>query len=60
MQRDVELVTAYAPWKLTAFRYENVLVQPWVVGYKYNAFNQHPWPYFDIDTRAAAAAKSSA
>ena len=21
------------------------LVQPWVVGYKYNAFNQHPWPY---------------
>ena len=29
-RRMSELVTAYAPWVLHAFRYENVLVQPWV------------------------------
>ena len=34
-----------------AYRYENVLVYPWVAGYKYNAFNQHPWPYFDVDSK---------
>jgi peptide/nickel transport system substrate-binding protein len=49
MQRMSELVTAYAPWNITVFRYENVLVQPWVGGYKYNAFNQHPWTYLDVD-----------
>ncbi len=30
------LVTAYAPWMLDVYRYENVVVYPWVVGYKYN------------------------
>ena len=50
MQKMGELVNAYAPWNVTVFRYENVLVHPWVVGYKYNAFDQHPWPYFDVDS----------
>lgn len=49
MQKMSELVTVYAPWLLTVYRYENVLVQPWVIGYKYNPFNMHPWAYFDID-----------
>ena len=49
---------AYAPWVLLAFRYENVVVHPWVLGYKYNPFNQHPWPYLDIDTKARATASS--
>jgi len=28
---------------------ENVVVYPWVIGYKYNPFNQQPWQYLDID-----------
>ena len=44
-----ELVSAYAPWNLHAYRYENVLLYPWVLGYKYNAFYAHPWKYYDID-----------
>ena len=44
-----QLVAAYAPWKLNAYRIENVVVYPWVIGYKYNPFNQHPWQYLDID-----------
>jgi ABC-type transport system substrate-binding protein len=46
-----QLVTAYAPWNLNVYRYENVLVYPWVKGYKYNAIQQHPWQYFDIDLK---------
>ncbi len=58
MQKMGDLVNAYAPWNVNVFRYENVLVHPWVVGYKYNAFNQHPWPYFDVDAdRRKAAGK---
>jgi ABC-type transport system substrate-binding protein len=30
LQRMSELVTAYSPWNLHAYRYENVLVQPWL------------------------------
>jgi ABC-type transport system substrate-binding protein len=49
MQQMSELVVAYAPWNMSVYRYENVIVQPWVVGYKYNAFTAHPWMYYDID-----------
>ena len=45
------LVTAYAPWTLEVYRYENVLVYPWVIGYKYNAIQQHPWQYYDLDMK---------
>ena len=55
MRKMGDLVNAYAPWNVTVFRIENVLVQPWVVGYKYNGFNQHPWAYFDIDVDKRAA-----
>src|SRR4029453_8189230 len=44
-----EIVAAYAPWKINSYRIENIVVYPWVVGFKYNAFNQHPWLYLDID-----------
>jgi hypothetical protein len=47
-----ELFNAYAPWVLTAFRYENVLVQPWLRGYKYNPTFQYPFAYVDIDRTA--------
>jgi oligopeptide transport system substrate-binding protein len=56
MQKMGDLVNAYAPWNVTVFRYENVLVHPWVIGYKYNGFNHHPWAYFDIDVQRRAAA----
>jgi hypothetical protein len=60
MQKMGDLVNGYAPWNVTVFRYESVLVHPWVVGYKYNAFNQHPWPYFDVDAdRRKAAGKQA-
>ena len=56
LQRMSELVTAYAPWNLHAYRYENVLVQPWLAGYKYNAFNRHPWAYYDVDSKRRKSA----
>ena len=55
-QKMSELVTAYAPWKLDAYRYETVLIYPWVLGYKYNPFNQFPWQYLDLDVARREAA----
>ena len=46
-RRMSEIVQAYAPWILTAYRYENVLIQPWLRGYKYKPNNQMPFPYLD-------------
>ena len=57
MQKMGEIVSAYAPWNYTVFRYENVLVHPWVIGYKYNGYNQHPWAYYDIDPKLRLTAK---
>jgi len=48
MREMSEIVAAYAPWKINAYRYENVIVYPWVEGYKLNVFNLHPWQYLDI------------
>ena len=55
-RRMNELFNAYMPWVLTSYRYENVLVQPWVIGYKYSATNQHPFQYLDVDTALRAQA----
>jgi ABC-type transport system substrate-binding protein len=44
-----QIVSNYAPWKINAYRYDNYVVYPWVIGYKYNAFLSHPWQYLDID-----------
>jgi ABC-type transport system substrate-binding protein len=56
VRRMNELVTAYTPWVLTSYRIENVLVQPWLTGYKYNPTYQHPFPYLDVDVAARSAA----
>ena len=56
IQRMTELIGIYVPWAVTIYRYENVLVQPWVLGYKYNPIQQHPWQYLDIDTARRTAA----
>ncbi|HTR57877.1 MAG TPA: ABC transporter substrate-binding protein [Casimicrobiaceae bacterium] len=55
-QRMSQLVTAYAPWKLDAFRYETVVAYPWVLGYKHNVFDQYPWLYLDLDVARRNAA----
>ena len=44
-----DLVSGYAPLLLGVYRYENLLVYPWVLGFKYNAFMVHPWKFLDID-----------
>ncbi len=56
IQRMTELIGIYVPWAVTIYRYENVLVQPWLLGYKYNPIQQHPWQYLDIDTTRREAA----
>jgi oligopeptide transport system substrate-binding protein len=55
-ERMSQLVTAYAPWKLDAYRFETVLVYPWVLGYKYSPFDQFPWKYLGLDSARRAAA----
>jgi len=44
-----KLVVNYAPWVLHTYRIENIVVHPWVEGYKYNTFDPHPWMYLDLD-----------
>jgi oligopeptide transport system substrate-binding protein len=55
-RRMSELVNAYAPWMYNAYRYENILVQPWVQGFKHTVYEQHPWRYYDIDVERHNAA----
>lgn len=54
-----ELVRAYSPWILTAFRYETILLQPWLHGYKYNPTYQMPFQYLDVGPRHGNASPSS-
>jgi len=55
-RRMSELVVAYAPWVLHAYRIENIVVHPWVHGYKYSTFEPHAWMYYDIDVDQRRAA----
>jgi len=58
LRKMSEIVAAYAPWVLLAFRIENVVVQPWLIGYKYNPTYQFPFQYLDVDdSRRVLAAK---
>jgi ABC-type transport system substrate-binding protein len=43
------LVEAYAPMILNAFRYKNLLVQPWLKGFKENIFVTDNWAYYAVD-----------
>jgi peptide/nickel transport system substrate-binding protein len=54
--RMSELVNAYSPWMLNAYRYENILVQPWVLGFKHTVYDQNPWQYYDLDVARRTAA----
>ena len=46
-----ELVAAYAPWILGIYTYDNVLTQPWLMGYKQNPFLRNQWMYYAIERR---------
>jgi ABC-type transport system substrate-binding protein len=39
----------YAAAMLGVFRYSNVLLHPWMLGWKSHAFEQYPFAYLDID-----------
>jgi len=56
IRRMTDLIDIYEPWAVTVYRYENALVQPWLLGYKYNPIQQHPWQYLDIDVARRASA----
>jgi ABC-type transport system substrate-binding protein len=53
-RRMAELVGAYNPWVLHVYTIENTLVQPWVQGYRKNAYWEHPWAYIGIDATRLA------
>ena len=55
-RRMSQLVIAYAPWVLHTYRIENIVVHPWVHGYKYNTFDPHAWMYYDVDFERRRAA----
>jgi ABC-type transport system substrate-binding protein len=55
-RRMSQLVVGYAPWVLHAYRIENIVVHPWVHGYKYNTFDPHAWMYYDVDVEKRRAA----
>jgi oligopeptide transport system substrate-binding protein len=46
-----DLIFNFAPWILTDYPYQNVLVQPWVRGYKLNTFVNQQWRYVDVESR---------
>jgi ABC-type oligopeptide transport system substrate-binding subunit len=54
MTRQMEADTA---WLLTDSRYRNVLLQPYVVGYKKHPVYAHEFLYMDIDVTNAMAAR---
>jgi ABC-type transport system substrate-binding protein len=54
-RRMSELVAAYNPWDLNVYTVENTLVQPWVRGYKKNAYWENPWMYIDVERTNLAA-----
>ena len=43
-----ELVQNYTPWILGMNAYGNVVVQPWLKGYKQSPFQPHEWKYYDV------------
>ena len=46
-----DMIFNYAPWILTNYPYQNVLVQPWIKGYKQNPLTLQQWSHYDIEPR---------
>jgi ABC-type transport system substrate-binding protein len=45
-----DLIAGYAPWIVADYPYRNDLTQPWLRGFKANAFQRWQWAYYDADT----------
>jgi len=43
-----KIIEAYAPWRLEISRYRNMLVQPYVLGYKKHPILHAEWQYIDV------------
>lgn len=54
LERAVELLAAYMPYKYTVWRTTTELLQPWVVGYRHHDFASS-WPYVDVGPSARLA-----
>ena len=46
-----DMIVNDAPWILTNYPYQNVLVQPWLKGYKPNVLTLQQWRYYDVEPR---------
>jgi len=42
-----DIIANYAPWILADYPYRNDLTQPWLRGFKANAFQRWQWAYYD-------------
>ena len=51
------IAVAYMPYKITVHRFNNDLVQPWVIGYRRPVFWNEWWQHVDIDVARAPAVK---
>jgi ABC-type transport system substrate-binding protein len=54
-RRMNDLVLAYAPWLLASYSYDNILVQPWVRGYRQHPFLRGQYRYYDVARDAPKA-----
>jgi len=43
-----ELIAGYAPWIVNHYPFRNELTQPWLHGFKLNAFQRAQWAYYDV------------
>jgi ABC-type transport system substrate-binding protein len=54
IERMVKLIIAYAPWHIETYKAQNILVQPWLLGYRKHPFAHEPWKYLDVDLERRA------
>ena len=52
MEEANKLLIAYMPYKVSSHRIATDLMQPWVIGYRRNAFVREFWKFIDIDAAA--------
>ena len=43
-----DIIVSYAPWIINDYPYRNDLTQPWLKGFKANAFQRWQWAYYDV------------
>ena len=44
-----DLIAAYAPWIVASYPYRSDLTQPWLRGFKPNAFQRFQWAYYAVE-----------